>query len=159
MTDDGDLRLALAARIEARRVAVQAFLRENRPRIHRRANLAILLSALAAVFTAGPAAGGETFAGTVQQALGLSSDSSVWRTLCLAALLVSVGAAILTNLNKSQDVVAQLAAAEAANIEFEGLTTQLRFGHLSVDDAVKLYQQYSGKIPFVEDVPLRVSGR
>src|SRR4051794_615533 len=98
MTDDTDLRRDLGARIEARRTAVQNFLQHHRPRIRRRANVTILLSALAAAFTAGPAIGGETFAESVQDTLGLSSDSYVWRTLCLAALLVSVGAAVLTNM-------------------------------------------------------------
>jgi hypothetical protein len=155
MTDDGEVRLALAGRIEARRAAVQAFLRQNRPRSRRRANIAILLSALAAIFTAGPAAGGENFAGSVQTFLGLASDSYVWRTLCLAAMLVSIGSAIVTNLNKSNDITGKLAVAETANAELESLSTQLRFGHLPVDDALKMYQESSVKIPFIEDLRLR----
>jgi cytochrome bd-type quinol oxidase subunit 2 len=151
MPDDGGLRRDLLARIEARRGSVQTFLRDHRPRIRRRANITIVLSSLAAVFTAGPAVGGEPFAESVQDALGLESDSSVWRVLCLLAMLVSVGAAVLTNIAKSQDDVARLSTAEAANAELEGLATLLQFGHLSVDDAVKLYQQYSVKIPFVEE--------
>lgn len=153
MTEDGDVRQALAARIEMRRAGVRAFLRRNRPRLRRRANLAIVLSTLAALFTAGPAVGGETFAGGVQQALGLADESNVWRPLCLAALLVSIGSAIATNLGKSSDTAAHLAAAEVANAEFESLATQLQFGHLPVEDAVKMYQQSSVKIPFVEEAP------
>jgi MFS family permease len=153
MADDDYLRRDLLWRIEARRAAVQAFLHHHRPRTRRRATMTIVLSSLAAVFTAGPAVGGETFAGAVQQAFRLSSDSYVWRVLCLGALLVSVAAAVLTNLGKSQDDVARLGTAEAANAELEGLTTLLQFGQLSVQDAVKLYQQYSVKIPFVEDPP------
>ena len=157
MVDDGALRRDLLARIEARRASVQAFLRTHRPRIRRRANITIVLSSLAAVFTAGPAVGGEPFAESVQNTLGLASDSTVWRVLCLLAMLVSVSAAVLSNIAKSQDDVARLSTAEAANAELEGLSTLLQFGHLSVDDAVKLYQQYSVKIPFVEEQP--VGGR
>ena len=157
MVDDGTLRQDLLARIDARRASVQAFLRGHRPRIRRRANITIVLSSLAAVFTAGPAIGGEPFAESVQNTLGLASDSTVWRVLCLLAMLVSVSAAVLSNIAKSQDDVARLSTAEAANAELEGLSTLLQFGHLSVDDAVKLYQQYSVKIPFVEDQP--VGGR
>jgi hypothetical protein len=40
---------------------------------------------------------------------------------------------------------------EAARTELEGLSTLLEFGHLSVEDGVKLYQQYITKIPFVDD--------
>ena len=158
MPDDDDVRGDLMARIEARRAAAQAFLRHHRPRIRRRANLTVVLSALAAAFTAGPAIGGETFAESVQNTLGLTSDSYVWRTLCLAALLVSVGAAVLTNMGKSHDDVARLSAAEAANAELESLGALLQYGHLPVQEAVKLYQQYSVKIPFVDDVTAGVGG-
>jgi cytochrome bd-type quinol oxidase subunit 2 len=154
MVNNDDLRRDLLWRIEARRASVQAFLRTQRPRIRRRANITIVLSSLAAVFTAGPALGGEPFAESVQNALGLASDSYVWRVLCLLALLVSVGAAVLSNIAKAQDDVARLSSVEAANAELEGLATLLQFGHLSVDDAVKLYQQYSVKIPFVEEQPV-----
>jgi cytochrome bd-type quinol oxidase subunit 2 len=151
MAEDEELRGDLLARIEARRASVQAFLRAHRPRTRRRANVAIVLSSLAAIFTAGPAFGGEGFAAALQNTLNLRSDSYVWRILCLLALLVSVGAATLTNLSKSQDDVAKLSTAEAANAELEGLSTLLQFGHLPVSDAVKLYQQYSTKIPFIDE--------
>jgi hypothetical protein len=153
MADDDALRRDLLWRIEARRGSVQAFLRANRPRLRRRTNLAIVLSALAAVFTAGPAFGGETFASSVQNTFGLASDSYVWRTLCLLALIVSVGSAIMTNLTKATDDTGRLTAAEAANAELEGLTSLVQFGQLGVPDAVKLYQQYSVKIPFIDELP------
>jgi hypothetical protein len=153
MADDDALRRDLLWRIEARRASIQAYLREHRPRTRRRATITIVLSSLAALFTAGPALGGEPFAESVQDTLGLVSDSTVWRSLCLLALLVSVGAAILTNLGKAQDDVARLSSAEAANTELEGLAGLMHFGHLSVADGVKLYQQYIVKIPFVDDQP------
>jgi MFS family permease len=158
MAQDSELRADLLARIEARRTAVQAFLRDNRPRIRRRATITAVLSALAAVFTAGPAVGGQTFADSVQQRLGLSSDSVVWRVLCLAALVVSLGAAVLATIDKSQDAVSRLSTAEAANTELEGLAALLQFGTLPVEEAVKLYQQYAVKISFVEELPLPARG-
>lgn len=147
MTDD--LRASLVTHIEGRRNDLAAFLRQHRPRNRRRAKTTMTLSSLAAVFTAGPAVGGESFSSGVQKALGLASDSYVWRTLCLCALLVSAGAAVMTGMSRSDDT-ARVAAAETADTEFEGLLTLLRFGHLSNDDAVKLYHQYTVKIPFVE---------
>jgi hypothetical protein len=60
---------------------------------------------------------------------------------------------VLTNLGKAHDDVAHLSSAEAANTELEGLAGLMQFGHLSVDDGVKLYQQYIVKIPFVDDLP------
>ena len=153
MADDDALRRDLLWRIEARRASIQAYLREHRPRTRRRATVAIVLSSLAALFTAGPALGGEPFAQSVQDSLGLVSDSYVWRTLCMLALVVSLGAAILTNLGKANDDVARLSSAEAANTELEGLTGLLQFGHVSLEDGVKLYQQYIVKIPFVDELP------
>jgi hypothetical protein len=153
MADDDVLRRDLLWRIEARRASIQAYLREHRPRTRRRATVAIVLSSLAALFTAGPALGGEPFAQSVQDSLGLVSDSYVWRTLCMLALVVSLGAAILTNLGKANDDVARLSSAEAANTELEGLTGLLQFGHVSLEDGVKLYQQYIVKIPFVDELP------
>jgi cytochrome bd-type quinol oxidase subunit 2 len=150
---ESDLRRDLIQRIEARRAAVGAYLRQQRPRTRRLANATIVLSSLAAVFTAGPAVGGENFSGGVQRALGLTSDSFVWRALCLAALLVSVGAALLTNVGRSQEAVTRLSTAEAVSAELEGLATLVEFGHLPLEDAVKLYQDYTVKIPFVEDAP------
>jgi type II secretory pathway pseudopilin PulG len=152
MTEDDALRRDLLWRIESRRASVQAFLRANRPRIRRRATLAAVLSSLAALFTAGPAFGGEKFSTGVQNAFGLVSDSYVWRVLCLLALLVSVASAVLTNLGKTQDDAGRLSSAEAAGAELEGLTSLLQYGQLTVQDGVKLYQQYSVKIPFIDDL-------
>jgi len=69
------------------------------------------------------------------------------------ATLVSLSAAVLTAIEKAHGSATQLSAAEAARVELEGLSTLLEFGHLSVEDGVKLYQQYVTKIPFVDDVP------
>ncbi|NMH96288.1 hypothetical protein HF526_02960 [Pseudonocardia sp. K10HN5] len=149
--DEAEARQQLLARIGARRAGITAFLARARPRGARLANTSVVASALAAIFTAGPAAGGEKFAEAVQDGLRLGSDSTVWRLLCLAALIVSVVAAVTTNLAKSQDMGARIVAAEAANAELEGLQTTLQFGHLPLDEAVKRYQQYVAKVPFVEE--------
>jgi hypothetical protein len=151
MAEDDVLRRDLLWRIEARRASIQAYLRGHRPRIRRRASVTIVLSSLAALFTAGPALGGEPFAQSVQDSLGLASDSSVWRTLCFLTMLVSIASAILVNLGKANDDVAKLSSAEAANTELEGLTGLLQYGRVSLEDGSKLYQQYIVKIPFVDD--------
>ena len=153
MADQTDRRQDLLLRINARRAGVAAYLRQRRPRVQRWATVTLVLTSLSAVFTAGPALGGVPFAEAVQNVLGLDSTSAVWRTLCFLALLVSVGATVLTNINKARDPVAQLSAVEAADAELEGLATLLEFGTLSVEDGVKLYQQYVTKIPFIDDAP------
>lgn len=153
MGDDGDVRLELIRRIEARRASINAFVRRVRPRSIRLANISIVSSAAAALFTAGPALGGVTFAEAVQRGFSLSDSPVVWRALCLLAMLVSLVAAISVHLNKSQDMAAQLSAAEACNAELEGLQTLVQFAQLSVHDAAELYQKYITKIPFVEEEP------
>lgn len=153
MGDNVDVRLELIRRIEARRASINAFLRRVRPRSIRLANISIVSSAVAAVFTAGPAFGGVSFTEAVQRGISLSDSSIVWRALCLAATLVSLVAAISVHLNKSQDVASQLSAAEACNTELEGLQALLEFAQLPVRDAVELYQKYISKIPFVEEEP------
>jgi hypothetical protein len=159
MAEDEAMLRDLMTRIEARRTGAAHYLRDNRPGQRRRANLTIVLSSLAAVVTAGPAFGGEKFSEGVQHLLGLSSDSYVWRTLCMVALLVSVGAAVMTNLAKSQEAALnRLSTAEAAKAELDGLSELLRFGHLSLDDGVKLFHSYSTKIPFVDDSPAPAAG-
>jgi hypothetical protein len=152
MAEDSEVRSTLLARITSRRAGVQAYLRDNRPRARRRANVTIVLASLSALFPAGPAVGGEGFSGGLQRIFGLASDSYVWRVLCLASLLVSVAAAVLTNLGKSQDDAGRLSTAEAVDGELEGLAVLVEFGHLPVEDAVKLYQQYTAKISFIDDL-------
>jgi hypothetical protein len=159
MTDQ-ELQEVLIGRIEGRRAELAAFLREHRPRNRRRANVTLVLTSLAAVFTAAPAVGGDKFTTAVEHGLGLNSDTAVWRTLCLAALLVSAGAAVMTNIGKSRDDTEQIGAVQAARAELDGLRTLLEFGQLSIEDAVKLYQQYSGAVPFVEtSMPPESHGR
>jgi hypothetical protein len=153
MAEDDVLRRDLMWRIEARRASIQAYLRDRRPRIRRRSTITVVLSSLAALFTAGPALGGEPFAQSVQDSLGLASDSYVWRTLCFLTMIVSIASAVLVNLGKANDEVAKLSSAEAANTELEGLTGLLQFGRVSLEDGAKLYQQYIVKIPFVDDLP------
>jgi hypothetical protein len=155
MTETNEQRRDLLARIEARRRAVVLYLRQNRPSIRRWSNIAIVLSCLAAVFTVGPALGGESFSNAVQNALHLKSDSYVWRTLCLLALVVSIASAVMTNLTKSHEgAINRLNTAEAAKAELEGLSTLIEFGHMSVEDAAKLFHDYSVKIPFIDDLPV-----
>jgi hypothetical protein len=152
MAEDDALRRDLLWRIEARRASIQAYLRGHRPRIRRKATVTIVLSSLAALFTAGPALGGEPFAQSIQDSLGLASDSYVWRTLCFLTMLVSIASAILVNLGKANDEVARLSSAEAANTELEGLTGLLQYGRVTLEDGSKLYQQYIVKIPFIDDL-------
>ncbi len=157
MTNDADVRHDLLARIRARRVSICAFVHDLEPRGARLTNLSIICSALVTALTAGPALGGGRFTEGVQDAAGLSSESVVWRTLCFAAMVLSIVAAITTNMLKSRDVAARLTKAEAANAALEGLEALVEFGQVQVKEAVNLYQQYVAEIPFIPEQPPRTS--
>ncbi|MEV4316278.1 hypothetical protein [Actinocrispum sp. NPDC049592] len=149
--DDAEARRRLIARIERRRAEVDEFLDHTRPRSARLGVVSVVSSALAAVFTAGPAVGGEGFAGAVKDSVGFATDSVVWRLLCYLALAVSVVAAVCTNLLRSQNHAGKVTAAEAANAELDSLRTMLEFGHINLDPALRMYQQSIAKVAFVDE--------
>jgi hypothetical protein len=152
MAED-DVRHELLSRIRARRASISAFVRDLEPRGARLTTLSIVCSSVVTALTAGPALGGAKFNSGIQQALGLPDESLVWRVLCLAAMILSIVAAVSTNMYKSRDVAARLSKAEKCNAELEGLEAQVEFGHVPLDRAVKQYQQYVAEIPFVPELP------
>ena len=153
MTTDANVRQELLNRIRARRASIAAFVGDLEPRGARLSNLSIICSAVVTALTAGPALGGTRFTAEVQDAASLPSQSIVWRALCLAAMLLSIVAAIATNMYKSHDVAARLAKAEACNVALEGLEALVEFGQIPTADAVKQYQQHIAEIPFIQEQP------
>jgi len=141
----------LLRRIKNRRRTVSAYLRSARPRAERLTYVAIVSSALAAALTAGPALGGPSFTNRVAGALQLGGAPDVWRPLCLLAMIVSVIAAVSANLSKSRNAEARIISAEACHAELEGLEALVEFQQVPLEDAVKLYQQYIARVPFVSD--------
>ena len=155
MDEAPETRQRLSDRIEQRQQAIRSYLGRERPRRNRLSNISIVGSALAAMLTAGPAAGGTGFTESVQGIFSLGDDSVVWRFLCLAAVILSVAAALATNFANSHALADRVTAAETANAQLEGLQDTLSFGHIPIDDALKLYQQYVAQIPFVDQLPSR----
>ncbi len=151
MTDDLRSRKQLRTRIQARRADIEGFLARARPRRNVLNNISIVCSSLAAVFTAVPAGGGADGTKALAQSLGLDGSPAVWRPLCVCAFVVAVAAAVAANLNRSHDLPAKVAAAEACNGELECLLALLDFDDLPVHDAVEQYQQSIHKIPFVPE--------
>lgn len=153
MDEDAGARRELSARIEERRGTIRNFLRRARPRRTRLTNISILGSSLAAAFTVGPAAGGTRFTEAVKNLFGLTDDSVVWRVLCLAAVLLSLAAAVATNLANSANLAAQVSAAEACLGELEGLQLSLSLGNVPLEDVIQAYRQAIAKVSFLADVP------
>jgi hypothetical protein len=142
----------LQERIKDRRDTLDVYLRVKRPRADRLTHASIVSSALSAALTAGPAVGGQRFVDRVAGSLDIQGES-VWRPLCLAAMVISIVAAITTNLSKAKNTEARIVNVEATNAELEGLQTLIEFEQLSLEDAVKLYQQYIARVPFVVEAP------
>lgn len=153
MDESPETRQRLSDRIEQRQQAIRSYLGRERPRRNRLSNISIVGSALAAMLTAGPAAGGTGFTEAVQGIFSLGDDSVVWRFLCLAAVILSVAAALATNFANSHALADRVTAAETANAQLDGLQDTLNFGHIPIDDALKLYQQYVAQVPFVDQAP------
>lgn len=155
MEDETAARRELSERIERRRFSISSFLQRARPRRSRLTTVSVVGSALAAALTAIPAFGGTGFTASVQGTFSLADSSTVWRLLCLAAMVFSLAAALATNLANSHSLATQVTAAEACNAELDGLQTALAYGHLPIDDAVQLYQQYVAKVAFVDEASSR----
>ncbi|MFF2319379.1 hypothetical protein ACFVTE_24305 [Arthrobacter sp. NPDC058097] len=155
MDDSADTRQRLSDRIDQKQQAIRTYLGRERPRRNRLSNISIVGSALAAMLTAGPAVGGTGFTEAIQGIFNLQEDSVVWRFLCLAAVILSVAAALATNFANSRALGEKVSAAESANAQLEGLQLSLNFGNLAVADALKLYQQAVAPVAFVEDAPSR----
>lgn len=155
---NGIARRQLLARISARRERIDRFLRAARPEHHRLVNTALAGSAVAALLVAGPALGGEAFTSGLASDLGLAGGTQVWRGACLLALLAAVAAALAVHRARSRDTAHRIAVAEAVDAELDGLQTLLEFGQLPVFDAVRLYQGYVAKIPWIEERRSRPAG-
>ncbi|WP_458778696.1 hypothetical protein [Arthrobacter sp. D3-16] len=147
-----EARQRLIEEIEQRQSVLRQFLRQQRPRRNRLVTASVVASALAAAFTAGPAIGGTRFAAGVQGVLSLQQSAMVWQVLCLAAMILSLVAALSTNLANSHSVATKVTSAESCNAQLEGLQAVLRFGRLPMEDAVQLYQQYTAQVAFVDDL-------
>jgi hypothetical protein len=154
MADDARVRKQLLDLINHRQADIDGFLRRTRPRRNVLNNVTTVCSALAASFAAVPAVGGPERTNGAAKSIGLANGAQLWQPLCIAAFVAALLAAICANLSRSQDLPARISAAEACNAELKGLETLLTFKHLSVQEAVELYQQYVLKVPFVDDTEL-----
>ena len=135
--------------IQARRASLQAFMRTVGPRSQRLWIVSIVSSAVVSALTAGPALGGAKFTVAAAAMAGVGDDAIIWRSLCFLAMILSITAAISTNMFKSSEAVSRLAKAEACHAALEGLETLVRFGQIPLGEAVAQYQQQVAEIPFV----------
>jgi len=147
MSTDAESKQTLLEKIRTKRSEIRAFLAKNEPRAARLVNTAIVCSALAAAFTAGPAFGGDTLTGWLTKTLGLASPA--WQLLCLGATGCSVAAAIATNLSKSHDISSKILRAQTADAKLEGLETLVEAGQIPLEKGFTHYAQTLTETPFL----------
>jgi hypothetical protein len=146
---DVDLRNELLGRIRTHQASITTYVHKMQGRRDLVANISIVSSAIAAALMVGPTTGGSGFTETVQKGLGFADDSTVWKSLCLTALIVNVVAAISAQLGKSKDPTQRIATAEACNAALEELGTDVEFGNNSVKLAAAEYGKIASKMLFV----------
>ncbi len=146
-----ELQHKLIRKISAQRARIKAYAEKLDRRSSLLTNLNIVCTGVSAVLTAGPALGGENFTSSAQQILGLATDSTVWKTLCLLALLLSLIGLIANNLYRGHELATRLAKAQTSSVLLEGLKTSIEFKLYSLEEATKLYQQYIEDVAFIPE--------
>ena len=149
VSPDVEQQRKLLERIRSKHEQVSAYVNQNERRLSRMSNITIIASSVTAALMIGPGVGGEKFTAQMARLLSVADDSLVWRALCLAALLISVGIAILNRMNQSPDASMRLAQARLCQARLEGLETAVEVGTTSIADGLKQYQQYVNDVPFI----------
>ena len=148
MSEQDDLQQKLLEMIKAKRTSTASYASALGSRTNRLTNISIVCAALTAVMTAGPALGRDKFTALITGIITVP-DSAVWGVLCLLAMVLSVVAAIVNNMNRSQDVVTRLAKAQTATLLFDKLIVSIEMKQITGADATKLYEEYLADISFI----------
>ena len=138
----------LLARVAGKREDVERFISSALPRKRRLLNITIVGGTLAAVFTAGPAAGGPTFTAWLTSLFGLGNPA--WQLLCVAATACSIGATVATQLLKSQNVEEHVARALSCRAKLEVIEVGLSTGQLDVAQATSEFLRCVEEASFLD---------
>jgi len=138
----------LLTQIRRKRAQVEAVVAATLPRKRRLLNVSIIGGALAAVFTTGPAVGGQSFATWMKTSLSLTAPS--WQLLCGAAALCSVAAAVSTQLLKSHGLEERVFRGQSCRAKLEALEVGLSAGQIDVARATSEYMKCLEEAAFLE---------
>lgn len=127
----------IISRIRQKRLDLETFLSQARPRKRRLINITIVGGSIAAALTAAPALGGQSFTAWLTAALGLTSPS--WRLLCGAASVCSIAATVATQLLKSHNIEEHVTRAQGCRAKLEVLEVGLATGQLDTRQATTEY--------------------
>jgi hypothetical protein len=127
----------LSVLMQGTRAEVTAYLAKARARQRRLLNVALVAGALATAFAAVPALGGKPLSDFLDEKLGLSAPA--WQVLCILAAICSLATAIVTQMQKSQNLEENLARAETVRARLEILNIGLITGNLTREQAANEY--------------------
>jgi hypothetical protein len=150
MSETIDTREKLQQRIHEKQAQIQAFLSKVEPRSTLLIVASIVCSGVAALLTAGPAAGGPSLTKAITEALGTAPDTAPsWRLLCAAATVFSFLGTTTLAIYKVQDLANKVAKSQAANARLEALETSLETTDISMQKATDQYIQILQEVSFV----------
>ena len=138
----------LIARVIAKRVDVERYLRAVGARHHRLVTLTVITAALATALTASAAFGGKAFADWLTETFALSTPS--WRILCAVAAVCSLTAAVATQLQTSKNYSEHIARAQKAKASLEMLEAAIALNHLNHQQATTEYLKIIETTSFIE---------
>jgi MFS family permease len=138
----------LLNQIRHKRAQVDAVMSGTLPRKRRLLNVSIIGGALAAVFTTGPAVGGQSFATWLKTSLSLTAPA--WQLLCAAATLCSIAAAVSTQLLKSHGLEERVFRGQSCRAKLEALEVGLSTGQLDVPRATTEYMKCLEEAAYLE---------
>ena len=116
----------LIEQLRSRRAQLDRFLRRALPQRRHLVNASILCSSLAALITAAPAFGGQSFTAGLTETLNLSVPS--WRLLCGLASAASVVASVSTQLLQTSRLEEKVSRGLATRARLEALEQGLALG-------------------------------
>ena len=151
MNAPDELKQKLLDRIKSKRATITTYASTLEKRGNRLTNVGLVCTTVTSVLTAGPAFGGTTFTSTTSDILGLPNASLVWRFLCLAAVILSLIAALANNANKPSENASKLIKAQATGVLMEKLEMALEFDHVTPEAAAKQFQDYLLEVTFIHD--------
>ncbi len=138
----------LVKRISLKRIEVQAYLKRRGPRRRLLLNISLIGGSLSAILTAGPAMGGKSVTTWLSQTANLTSPS--WQWLCGIASLLSIVAAISTQLLKSQRLEENLVKAQACAARLEVLEVSLAAQQIDLKQATTDFLQCVEAVAFLQ---------
>jgi hypothetical protein len=119
----------LLIELRRQRDQLERFLRRNQPRQMRLSGLAVSASTLAAVLTAAPALGGQSFTSELTKLLGLQTPS--WQWICGAAALLSALASASTQMLQSSRLEEKVSRCQTARARLDALELGLELGQFN----------------------------